>query len=381
MSSSGEEYANEVARVASGRKKAKSLRPLRELFPFLKPFRARIAIAGIALIISSAATLVLPAGRRQLIDHGFDRKAAGLIGQYFLAFIGVAAIMGASGATRFYFVTWIGERVVADVRKAVFANVLGLTPEFFEVTRTGEVLSRLTADTTLIQTVVGSTVSVALRNMVTLTGAFILMFVTSPKLAALVIAAVFVVLIPLIFFGRWVRTLSRKSQDRIADTSARASETLHAVQTVQAFTHESFERAQFSRVVESSFEIAIRRTRARAVMAGVVIFAVFAAMDAVGWVGARDVVGNTMTPGTLVQFIFYAVLSAGGVGALSEVWGELQRAAGASERLMELLKTEPAIAAPAYPKMLAEPTRGAVAFSNITFRYPSRPEHKALDNF
>jgi len=271
MSQSGEEYANEVARVASGRKKAKSLRPLRELFPFLKPFRGRIAIAGVALIISSAATLVLPAAGRQLIDHGFDRKAAGLIGQYFLAFIAVAAVMGVSGATRFYFVTWIGERVVADVRKAVFANILGLTPEFFEVTRTGEVLSRLTADTTLIQTVVGSTVSVALRNMVTLTGAFILMFVTSPKLAALVVAAVFVVLIPLIFFGRWVRTLSRKSQDRIADTSARASETLHAVQTVQAFTHENYERNQFSRVVESSFDIAVRRTRARAVMAGVVI--------------------------------------------------------------------------------------------------------------
>mgnify|MGYP001544203381 CR=1 FL=1 len=381
MSSPGEEYANEVARVASARKKAKSLKPLREILPFLKPFRGRIAIAGVALVISSAATLILPAAGRQLIDHGFDAKEIGRISQYFLAFLAVAAVMGLSAATRFYFVTWLGERVVADIRKAVFNNVLGLSPEFFEVTRTGEVLSRLTADTTLIQTVVGSTVSVALRNLVTLTGAFVLMFVTSPKLAALVVGAVVMVLIPLIFFGRWVRTLSRKSQDRIADTSAHASETLHAVQTVQAFTHESFERAQFSRVVESSFEIAIRRTRARAVMAGVVIFAVFAAMDAVGWVGARDVVGGTMTPGLLVQFIFYAVLSAGGVGALSEVWGELQRAAGASERLMELLKTEPLIAAPAHPKTLATPARGAVSFQNITFRYPSRPDHKALDNF
>ena len=381
MSSAGEEYANEVARVASGRKKAKSLGPLRELLPFLKPFRVRIAIAGIALIISSAATLVLPAAGRQLIDHGFDREAAGLIGQYFLAFIGVAAIMGASGATRFYFLTWIGERVVADVRKAVFANVLGLTPEFFEVTRTGEVLSRLTADTTLIQTVVGSTVSVALRNMVTLIGAFILMFVTSPKLAALVVAAVFIVLIPLIFFGRWVRTLSRKSQDRIADTSARASETLHAVQTVQAFTHENYERGQFSNVVEGSFDVAIRRTRARAVMAGVVIFAAFSSIASVLWVGAQDVISGHMTGGQLLQFIFYALLAGGGIGALSEVWGELQRAAGASERLMELLKTEPLIAAPAHPKTLAEPARGAVTFKNITFRYPSRPDHKALDNF
>jgi ATP-binding cassette subfamily B protein len=380
MSSPGEEYANEVARVASGRKKAKSLRPLREILPFLRPFRGRIAIAAIALIISSAATLVLPAAGRGLIDHGFDAKQAALIGQYFLAFIGVAAVMGISGATRFYFVTWIGERVVADIRKAVFSNVLGLTPEFFEVTRTGEVLSRLTADTTLIQTVVGSTISVALRNLVTLIGAFVLMFVTSPKLAALVVAAVFVVLIPLIFFGRWVRTLSRKSQDRIADTSARASETLHAVQTVQAFTHEEVERKIFGRVVESSFDIAIRRTRARAVMAGVVIFAAFASIASVLWVGAQDVMATRMTGGQLLQFIFYALLAGGGIGALSEVWGELQRAAGASERLMELLTTKPLIAAPAHPRMLPVPGRGAVTFKDVTFRYPSRPDYAALDH-
>ncbi len=279
--------------------------PLRQILPFLKPFRGRIAIAGIALIISSAATLVLPAAGRQLIDHGFDRQAAGLIGQYFLAFIAVAAVMGVSGATRFYFVTWIGERVVADIRKAVFANVLGLTPEFFEVTRTGEVLSRLTADTTLIQTVVGSTVSVALRNLVTLTGAFILMFVTSPKLAALVVGAVFVVLIPLIFFGRWVRTLSRKSQDRIADTSARASETLHAVQTVQAFTHENYERTQFSHVVEGSFDVAVRRTRARAVMAGVVIFAAFSSIACVllGWCAGCDRRAYDRRPASAVHLL------------------------------------------------------------------------------
>jgi len=380
MSQSGEEYANEVARVASGRKKAKSLRPLREIFPFLRPFRGRIVIAAAALIISSAATLVLPAAGRGLIDHGFDAKQAALIGQYFLAFIGVAAIMGISGATRFYFVTWIGERVVADIRKAVFSNVLGLTPEFFEVTRTGEVLSRLTADTTLIQTVVGSTVSVALRNLVTLTGAFILMFVTSPKLAALVVGAVFVVLIPLIFFGRWVRTLSRKSQDRIADTSARASETLHAVQTVQAFTHEAVERKIFGGVVESSFDIAIRRTRARAVMAGVVIFAAFASIASVLWVGARDVMSGHMTGGQLLQFVFYALLAGGGIGALSEVWGELQRAAGASERLMELLTTKPLIAVPAHPRSLPVPGRGAVVFNNVTFHYPSRPDAAALDH-
>ncbi len=381
MSQSGEEYANEIARLASGRRKSRSIRPLRQILPFLKPYKWRIGIAAIALIISSAATLVLPAAGRGLIDHGFNAKEAALIGKYFLAFIGVAAVMGLSSATRFYFVTWIGERVVADIRKAVFANVLDLTPAFFEATRTGEVLSRLTADTTLIQTVVGSSVSVALRNLVTLTGGFVLMFVTSPKLAALVVTAVLVVLIPLILFGRWVRTLSRKSQDRIADTSARASETLNAVQTVQAFTHEEFERNIFARFVESSFDIAIRRTRARAVMTAVVIFAAFSSVAAVLWVGAQDVMAARMTGGQLLQFIFYAVLTGGGVGALSEVWGDLQRAAGASERLMELLTTKPAIAAPLKPKALPEPARGAVAFRNVTFRYPSRPDYAALDGF
>src|SRR5579862_42963 len=341
MSQSGEEYANEVARVAAGRAKARSLKPLRGILPFLKPYRWRIAMAAVALIVSSTATLVLPMAGRQIIDHGFDERAAALIGKYFLAFIGVAAVMGISSATRFYFVTWIGERVVADVRKAVFDNVLSLTPAFFEVTRTGEVISRLTADTTLIQTVVGSSVSVALRNLVTLTGGFVLMFVTSPKLAALVVAAVLVVMIPLIAFGRWVRTLSRKSQDRIADTSARASETLHAVQTVQAFTHEAAERTAFARTVESSFDIAIRRTRARSVMTAVVIFAAFSSIATVGWVGAQDIIHHTITGGQLLQFIFYALLSGGGIGALSETWGDMQRAAGASERLIELLTTSP----------------------------------------
>jgi len=381
LSQSGEEYANEVARVAAARTKSRSIRPLRAILPFLKPYRLRIAAAGIALIISSAATLILPMAGRQLIDHGFNSAEINRISQYFLGFLAVAAVMGLSGATRFYFVTWIGERVVADIRKAVFSNVLGLTPQFFEMTRTGEVLSRLTADTTLIQTVVGSSVSVALRNLVTLTGGFILMFVTSPKLAALIVGAVVLVMIPLMAFGRWVRTLSRKTQDRIADTSARASETLHAVQTVQAFTHEDFERKAFSRVVEGSFHVAIRRTRARAAMTAVVIFAVFAAIDAVGWVGARDVVGHAMTPGYLVQFIFYAILVAGGVGALSEVWGDMQRAAGASERLMELLHTKPAISAPSHPVVLREPAKGEIEFDNVVFRYPSRMEYAALNGF
>jgi ATP-binding cassette subfamily B protein len=345
------------------------------------PYRWRIATAAVALIVSSTAALVLPTAARGLIDHGFSAREAALIGQYFLAFIAVAAVMGLSSAIRFYCVTWLGERVVANVREAVFANVLTLTPAFFEVTRTGEVLSRLTADTTLIQTVVGSSVSLALRNLVTVSGGFVLMFVTSPKLALLVVGAVVVVLIPLLLAGRWVRTLSRRSQDRIADTSARAGETLNAMQTVQAFTHEDFERRTFADFVEDSFDIAIRRTRARAVMTAVVIFSAFSGIACVVWVGARDVISHVMTGGQLVQFMFYAALTGGGVGALSEIWGDLQRAAGASERLIQLLTTKPAISAPPHPKPLPQPARGAVTFRNVTFHYPSRLDYAALDGF
>ncbi|HWD50067.1 MAG TPA: ABC transporter transmembrane domain-containing protein [Rhizomicrobium sp.] len=377
----GAEYAEQLQHVAAGRKKSRSLRPLRQILPFLKPYRWRIAIALLALIISSAATLTLPVAGRGLIDHGFDAKAAALISQYFLAFIAVAAVMGVSGATRFYFVTWIGERVVANIRKAVFDNVLGLTPSFFEVTRTGEVLSRLTADTTLIQTVVGSSVSVAMRTFVTLVGGLIMMFVTSLKLAGLVVGAVLLVLIPIILFGRWVRSLSRKSQDRLADTSAHASETLNAVQTVQAFTHETLERKAYGRAVEGSFDIAVLRTRARAVMTAVIIFAAFSSIAGVGWVGAQDIIAHRMTGGLLLQFIIYALLVGGGVGALSETWGDLQRAAGASERLMELLHTQPAISVPANPAPLPSPAGGAVRFDNVAFHYPTRPDAAALNGF
>ncbi|MGN6149680.1 MAG: ABC transporter transmembrane domain-containing protein, partial [Rhizomicrobium sp.] len=349
MSQSGQEYSEQIQHLAQGRAKGRSLKPLRTLFPFLKPFRWRILAASLALIVSSGAMLVLPAALRSLIDRGFSADQIAAISHYFLLFIAAAGVLGVSTAIRFYFVTWLGERVIADLRKAVFANVIGLSPVFFEVTRTGEVLSRLTADTTLIQTVVGSSVSVAARNFVMFVGGLVLMCVTSLKLTGLVTGAVVLVMIPLMLFGRWVRTLSRKSQDRLADTSAHASETINAVQTVQAFTHENIERAEYGQAVEQSFDVAILRTRARAAMTAVVIFAVFGAIAAVGWVGAQDVVGRVMTAGQLVQFIFYAGIVAGGVGALSETWGDLQRAAGASERLSELLTVEPEVKAPAHP--------------------------------
>jgi ATP-binding cassette subfamily B protein len=365
----------------SARPVSRDLAPLRSILPFLAPYRWRIAAGFLALICSSTATLTLPFLARGLLDQEFITRQAGQVGTYFPAFVLLAAVLGISSATRFYFVTWLGERVTADIRSAVFGNVLGLTPAFFEVTRTGEVLSRLTADTTLVQTVIGSSASVALRNLVTLTGGLVLMFVTSLKLSLLILGAVLGIMVPLILFGRWVRRLSRTSQDRIADTSARASETINAVVTVQAFTNEQRERSTFGGTVEASFDSAIVRTRARAVMTAVVIFTFFTALASVLWIGAQDVTAHRMTGGTLLQFIILGGIVAGGFGSLSEVWGDLQRAAGASERLMELLHVKPAIAAPLHPKHLAAPARGAVSFEHVTFHYPTRPDSAALYDF
>jgi ATP-binding cassette subfamily B protein len=380
VAQSGEEYAEQLQYVAAGRAKSRSLRPLRQVLPFLYPYRFRIAFATFALMISSTATLVLPALLRRLVDH-VGATELNQISHYFFLLLVAAALLGIATALRFYFVTWIGERVVADIRRAVFDHILELTPSFFEITRTGEVVSRLTADTTLIQTVVGSSISVAMRNFIMFVGGLALMFVTSVKLTALVVAAVVLVMIPLMLFGRWVRTLSRRSQDRVADTSARASETIHAVQTVQAFTHEAVDRTVFGSAVEASFKVAILRTRARAVMTAVVMFAAFACVLGVVRVGLLDMNAHRMSVGELFQFVAYSFIVAGGVGAISEMWGDMQRAAGASERLMELLYTPPQIAAPERPIAIAKPARGAVSFENVTFRYPSRPEYAALNGF
>jgi len=381
MAQSGEEFATQLAYVAQGRAKGRSLRPLRRLLPFLRPYRWQISAALFALVCSSAVTLAMPALLRNVIDNGFGPAAISRLTEYFLPLLIAAAAWAGATSFRFYYVTWLGERVIADIRKAVFDHVIGLTPAFFEITRTGEVLSRLTADTTLIQTVVGSSASVAMRNLVMFVGGLALMFVTSIKLSALVVAAVLLVMVPLMIFGRWVRTLSRRSQDRIADTSARASETLNAVQTVQAFTHEIVDRKLFGHAVELSFDVAVLRTKARAVMTAAVMFGAFASVVGVLWVGARDVNMHVITGGQLLQFLFYAGIVAGGVGALSETWGDIQRAAGASERLMELLHTEPEVKAPANPVHLQVPAKGAVAFRNVAFRYPSRLDAAALDGF
>ena len=375
-------FTSETARIAAGRPKARSLAPLRRVLPFLRPYRGRIAVALVALVASSTATLVLPQFAAGLVDaRGLSAAQAHALTGFYFAFIAAAAVLGLATATRFYAVTWLGERVVADLRKAVFDNVLGLSPQFFETTRTGEVLSRMTADTTLIQTVIGSSASVAMRNLVNLTGGLIMMFVTSARLALLVVGAVVLVLLPMLLFGRWVRRLSRQSQDSIADTAARGTETLNAVPTVQAFTMENYERREFAGSVERAFVYAQKRTGARAILTAVAIFTAFASLATVALIGLHDVIGGRISGGQLVAFIFYGVLVGGGVGSLAEVWGDLQRAAGASERLVELLHEKPAIAAPAQP--LALPTRagGAVSFRDVTFRYPTRPDFKALNGF
>jgi ATP-binding cassette subfamily B protein len=380
VAQSGEEYAEQLTYVAQGRAKSRSLGSLRPIFGFLYPYRFGIAFATLMLVVSSTATLVLPVFVRRLIDH-FGLSELDRIGHYFVLLLLAAGVLATATALRFYFVTWIGERVVADIRKAVFDHILSLTPSFFELTRTGEVVSRLTADTTLIQTVVGSSVSVAMRNLVMFVGGLVLMIVTSPMLTGLVVAAVVLIMIPLMVIGRWVRNLSRRSQDRIADTSARASETIHAIQTVQAFTHEPIDRSVFGRMVESSFHVAILRTRARAIMTAVVMFAAFGCVLGILWFGTVQVHANVISAGQLVQFLIYAGIVAGGVGQISETWGDVQRAAGASERLMELLIMPPEVGVPEKPVAIARPARGAVSFDNVTFRYPARPDYAALNGF
>lgn len=380
LAQTGEEYAEHLLYVASGRPKSRSLQPLGRILPFLYPYRWQIGLATIALFISSTATLAVPALLGQVIDH-LGAAELNQLSHYLLVFLAAAVVLAAATAARFYFVTWIGERVVADLRKAVFDHIVGLTPAFFELTRTGEVVSRLTADTTLIQTVVGSSIAVAMRNIVIFVGGLAMMGVTSPKLTGLVMAAVLFVMLPLLLFGRWVRALSRRSQDRVADTSARASETLYAIPTVQAFTHEEIDRSQFAHTVEESFGVAILRTRARAAMTAVVMFAAFASIIGISWIGILDVNARVISAGQLVQFIFYSAIVSGGLGVLSEMWGDLQRAAGASERLLELLQIESEIRTPEVPKILPAPARGAIEFRSVTFRYPSRLDYAALNGF
>jgi ATP-binding cassette subfamily B protein len=353
---------------------------LRRLVPFLAPYRGRIAGAIVALVVAALSVLAIGQAVRRVVDQGFSDEVA-YIDQYFIALMGVVAILAAATFGRYYLVTWIGERVIADLRKAVYSHVLDLSPSFFEEVRTGEVLSRLTADTTLIQSVVGSTASVALRNLLMFVGGTVLLVVSSPKLTGLVFVMLPVVILPIVVFGRKVRRLSRTSQDRIADVSSHAGESLNAIQIVQAFGREERDSAGFGAATEDAFSVAARRTRARAWLTALVMLLVFGAVDGIVWIGAKDVIAGVMTAGQLAAFVFYAIIVAGALGALSEVYGELQRAAGAAERLIQLLEIEPEIRAPANPVALPAPAQGRINFEAITFHYPSRPETAALSEF
>ncbi|MGX9219170.1 ABC transporter transmembrane domain-containing protein [Massilia varians] len=363
-----------------------SLAALKGLLPFLAPYRRQFVLAGIALLFAAGATLAIPAAFKQMIDHGFGAEAGRQniehVNAVFLALFGVAAVLAVATAARFYMVSWLGERVVADVRAAVYRHVVHQSPEFFESTRTGEVLSRLTTDTTLIQTVVGTSISLALRNTLLFIGGLVMLFVTSPKLTAIILGLLVLVVLPIVLFGRRVRKLSRDSQDRIADASALAGEILNAMPTVQAFTHEGIEAGRFGTSVEGAFQTAIRRIRARATLTMLAIVLVFGSIVFVLWLGAHAVLEGTMTGGDLGQFILYASIVAGSVGALSEVMGEAQRAAGATERLLELLAARSDIQDPAHPRPL--PPRLAngarVTLDDVSFSYPSRLDTAALSH-
>jgi ATP-binding cassette, subfamily B, bacterial len=363
------------------RPRAKSLNPLRALIPFLRPYRAVLIFAMGALLIASAAMLALPVALRQLIDHGITAGNAATINRYFFGFLGAALIYGVFAALRFYLVTWLGERVVADLRTAVYQRVVRMDPMFYEVTRTGEILSRLTADTTLVQAISGVNLSIILRSVLSLTGALIMLGLTSAKLTGMILVLIPIVVAPLIIVGRQVRGLSRSSQDRLADTSSLADETLNAIQTVQAFTLEALQSQRYTAAVEESFLTAVRRTKVRALLTGIGVALVFGGITLVLWMGAQAMLKGEMTGGQLLQFLTYAVLVGTSAAALTEMWGEIQRAAGAMERLSELLVATPAIRAPAQPVALPKRVLGRIRFDEVTFRYPSRPENAALDQF
>ena len=363
------------------RPKPKSLNPLWALLPFLRPYRAMMLAALAALLVAAGAMLTLPLALRQLIDHGIASKDSGTVNLYFAGFLGAAVVFGVFAALRFYLVTWVGERVVADLRTAIYRRVVRMDPLFFETTRVGEVLSRLTTDTTLVQAISGVNLSIALRSTLNLIGALVLMGITNAKLMGVILVLIPVVVVPLIVTGRRVRGLSRASQDRIADTSGLAGETLNAIQTVQAFTMEELQSERYHKAVEDSFGTAVRRTRVRAVLTAVGVMLVFGGITFVLWLGARQVLAGTMTAGQLTQFLVYAFFVGSSAAALTEMWGEIQRAAGAMERLSELLQARPVICAPPQPVQLPARVQGNIRFDNVTFHYPSRPQHAALANF
>jgi len=363
----------------------RDLRQLARVLKFLWPYRARMAVAGVALVVAAGCVLVLGQGLKRVVDAGFSGKDAASLDTALFALLAIVCVLAAATYTRFYSVSWIGERVSADIRRAVFGHLLDLSPGFFETMRTGEAISRLTNDTSLLEIVIGSSASFALRNTLIMLGALVMLVITSPKLTVLVVLGVPLVIAPILLFGRRVRRLSRASQDRIADVSTHIDESLHEIRTVQSYGHEEEDRRRFGERVEAAFATATRRISQRALLVALVMLLAFGAVGVILWIGGHDVLAGRMTAGELSAFVFYAVLVAGAVGAVSEVIGDLQRAAGATERLMELLATEPFIRAPARPQTLPEPKgnekAGEVSFDHVTFHYPSRRDTPALADF
>ena len=366
------------AATSTGRR---DLRPLRYLLRYVGRYRRQLALAAVALVVAAGTVLGLGQGLRLLVDRGFGGRDPALLDAALVVLLAVVLLLALASFLRFYMISWVGERVVADLRRDVYSHVLTLSPGFFETRRTGEVLSRLSTDTTLVQVVVGSSVSIALRNLLLLVGGLIMLLVTSAKLTGLVLLVVPIVVAPIVLLGRRVRALSRDSQDRVADVGVYVEETLTGIRAVQAFVHEAVDRQRFGVRVEDAFATAIRRVRTRGILTGIVIALIFGAIAVILWIGGRDVLAGRISAGELSSFVFYAAVVAGAVGALSEVVGDLQRAAGATERLFDLLATAPEIAAPAAPTALPAPPVGRIAFEQVRFFYPSRPDSPVLDDF
>ena len=375
-----EEAFIEAQLTQSPAKTSAKLRPLLALAPYVARYRGRAALAFISLTVAAITTLVVPIAVRRMIDFGFSPEGIALINSYFSVMIAIVAVLAAASASRYYLVMTIGERIVADLRRDVFAHLVSLSPAFFDSARSGELVSRLTADTTQIKSAVGASVSIALRNMMLFIGATAMMVITSPKLSGFVLLAIPLIVIPLVAFGRWVRRLSRNAQDTLADASAYASELIGAIRTVQAYTSERLATGRFGGDVEAAYEAARSSTRARAVLTLIIIFIVFSSVVAILWVGSHDVLTGQITPGRLGQFVLYAAFAATGLGQLSEVWGEVSAASGAAERLFEILRVKSQITAPPKPVALPVPARGDVGFDNVSFAYPTRPDVLAIDN-
>ena len=376
-----QEATTQAARQQLDRPSSRDFRVLAYLWRFVRPYKPQVAGAMVALIVAAGSLLVIGTGLRGLVDEGFAAGDVSRLDRAVMALFAIVAVLAFASYSRFYLVTWIGERVIADIRKTVYAHVIKLSPGYYETVRTGEVLSRLTADTTVLQTVVGTSMSIALRNSLLLVGGLVMLLITSPKLIGLVLLVTPLVVVPILVFGRRVRRLSRYSQDRVADVGAHVEESLSAIRTLQAFTHEEYDRAHFAARVEEAFTTAVARIRARAWLTALVILLVFGAVATVLWIGGRDVLAGRISGGELAAFVFYAVVVAGAFGAIGEVIGDLQRAAGATERLIELLRTEPDIRLPAHPMALPEPPVGEVRFEKVSFRYPARPDAPALEDF